>query len=512
MSYTKIIQCKNENELIYLSNAIYESGLVIYSAPDYYGGIALHSIPPSDPKYSYQYYLNNTGQAIPTLISNSEYGSAGMDIKAVNAWMFVQYLHNNLGNAIKVAVIDDGVEDPEDLMTGSSNRVLQGWTCGGGNGHPMDNSLHGQCVAGIIAASHNDKGVAGIAPNTEIIPICIQKDHSFLHLSFNGPYYSCFYSFGKIARAIRKAWNKFGAEILNNSWGSTVFIHDKILRAFEKAANKGRDGKGCVITASAGNESSTTNTNEIGRMPYSINVGAIDKNGFRTSYSNYSSGNQPGVDIVAFGGRFDSINPTTTGYDIRTIDREGNRGFTNNNYHDFFGGTSAAAPMVSGVASLMLSVNPNLTGQQVKDIIEQTAQKLPNYTFAPVSSTHPNGTWNNEVGYGLVDAHKSVVYAYMYGHDVSLSVEELLTCSSYSCVCNIWHPELFTYEWSCSSNMCISVQNDNQVTLIPLSSGTGTVSVNILSYGRIMYTQTATVDLSAALPSSLQPVATTPIN
>ena len=166
--------------------------------------------------------------------------------------------------------------------------------------------------------------------------------------------------------------------------------------------------------------------------------------------------------------------------------------------------------MVSGVASLMLSVNPNLTGQQVKDIIEQTAQKLPNYTFAPVSSTHPNGTWNEQVGYGLVDAHKSVVYAYMYGHDVSLSVEEPLTCNSFTCVCNIWHPELFTYEWSCSSNMGISVQNGNQVTLVPLSSGTGVVSVNVLSYGRIMYTQTVAVDLSAVLPSSMQPVFTTP--
>ena len=226
----------------------------------------------------------------------------------------------------------------------------------------------------------------------------------------------------------------------------------------------------------------------------------------RGEYSNFS----PDLCVVAFGGYvlYDANNNAYC--DIRTIDREGNKGYTTGNYYDYFGMTSAAAPMVSGVASLMLSVNPNLTGQQVKDIIEQTAQKLPNYIFAPVSSAHPNGTWNDEVGYGLVDAHKAVVHAYMYGHDVSLSVDEPITCSSLSCVCDIWHPELFTYEWTCSSNMSISSQNGNQVTLVPLSSGTGTVSVNVLSYGRIMYTQTVTVDLSAALSNSLQPVVTTP--
>ncbi|MDY6348314.1 MAG: S8 family serine peptidase, partial [Bacteroidales bacterium] len=396
-------------------------------------------------------------------------------------------------------------------MSGTNSRVLQGWTCGGGNGRPLENCSHGQCVTGIIAASHNNIGVAGIAPNTKIVPIRIQKDYQFVHWSWEGTYYSYYFSHGKIARAIKKSWKKYGAEILNNSWGGRI-VHNKILRAFEKAADKGRAGKGCVITASAGNEGYTDKVNELGLLPSSICVGAINKYGQRVQYSNYMSDHQSGIDVVAFGGRYDSTSLSAKGFDIRTIDREGNKGMTNSNYYDYFGGTSAAAPMVSGVASLMLSVNPDLTANQVKTIIERTAQKLNGYQFEPVSSTHPNGTWNEQVGYGLVDAHKAVVHAYMFGQDsISITASGQGSCGAVHLTCEISHPELFTFEWHCSSNMVVTDHNGIQATVMPLSSGSGTVTVNVMSYGRVMYTKSITVDLTSALETALQPVSTTPI-
>ena len=64
------VKCENERDLITLSNLLYESGLVKYSAPDYYGGVNINNIPPSDPKYLYQYYLSNTGQVVPNLVSS----------------------------------------------------------------------------------------------------------------------------------------------------------------------------------------------------------------------------------------------------------------------------------------------------------------------------------------------------------------------------------------------------------------------------------------------------------
>jgi hypothetical protein len=87
----------------------------------------------------------------------------------------------------------------------------------------------------------------------------------------------------------------------------------------------------------------------------------------------------------------------------------------NDDYHQNSGCfTSFACPHVSGVAALILAVNPNLSVQKVRYIIESTCTKLPNYVFDPPNVAHPNGTWHEEVGYGLVNAHAAVLAARCY--------------------------------------------------------------------------------------------------
>lgn len=119
-----------------------------------------------------------------------------------------------------------------------------------------------------------------------------------------------------------------------------------------------------------------------------------------------------------YGNQLDIVAP---GVLIPTADRQGNLGYNYNNKNndytnrDFtkkFNGTSSACPHVAGVAALILSVNPNLTGQEVRDIIEKTAQKVrPDLYNYQSDQSHPNGTWNNEMGYGLVDAYAAVKMA-----------------------------------------------------------------------------------------------------
>jgi hypothetical protein len=146
-------------------------------------------------------------------------------------------------------------------------------------------------------------------------------------------------------------------------------------------------------------------------MPYRDNagvicVGATIADGFRWLGSNYSEH----LDIVAPGSYIPTLGETP---EYRYPD-----------------GTSFAAPHVSAVAGLILSVNPDLTRQQVSDIIEITARKLPDYTFSDTEG-RTNGKWNQEVGYGLLNAMDAVSYAKGYynlasfeysGQDVSLTL------------------------------------------------------------------------------------------
>ena len=73
-------------------------------------------------------------------------------------------------------------------------------------------------------------------------------------------------------------------------------------------------------------------------------------------------------------------------------------------------GTSFAAPQVSAIIALMLSVNPALTCDEVRYILESTASKVGPYEY-DIHPSYPNGTWHEQVGYGLVNAYAAVMEA-----------------------------------------------------------------------------------------------------
>lgn len=191
----------------------------------------------------------------------------------------------------------------------------------------------------------------------------------------------------QLASGISWAW-QHGADIINNSWGDkggTYYniMHSALLEnAIDNALTQGRNGKGCIVTFASGNKSPSIDypgnyRNEI------LCVGSIEASGKRFTTS-------------AYGGKLDIVAP---GKDIWST--------LPNNSAGYATGTSMACPHVSGVAALILAVNPNLTGAQVRDIIEKTAQKVGGYSYATVAG-RSNGSWNSEMGYGLVDAYAAV--------------------------------------------------------------------------------------------------------
>jgi subtilisin family serine protease len=370
-----IVHLKDWSQILSTANAIYESGMVDWCHPDFIANIELNT---NDEFFPRQYYLKNVG--------GQWGGTPGVDINVEPAWAI------STGADIRVAVIDDGVEDHDDL----AGRVLQGYTPKNSTtyGKPTNNGMHGQAVAGIIAASHNGSYIAGVAPEVQIIPI---------NIFYGGE------STADIAAGIEYAWNpnKGNADVINNSWsyeeGNVPRDADIIETQINSATTQGRlrNGvrKGCIVVFSSSNDYNTRTVNYPGTLSDVISVGAVDKYGAVWDYSNRGTG----LDVVAPSGEV-MKNGNMLG-DVYTLDRNDFIGYDYGNYTDAFGGTSAAAPQVSGIAALMLSVFPDLTQQQVTEAILGSAEIIGGYSH----TSKEYGEWSNEVGYGLVDAYEALI-------------------------------------------------------------------------------------------------------
>ncbi|MFD2968047.1 S8 family peptidase [Sphingobacterium bambusae] len=358
-----IFEIPDPDNTLQTANTIHENENVVWSNPDFITIIRKNT----DTLYPLQYYLNNTGQGG---------GTFNIDINAPEAWAITTGCNN-----VRVAVIDDGI-DPHDEFTG---RLLSGFTAGSNNtlGIPLSHSSkgHGVNCAGIIGAAHNNgEGIKGIAPNSLLIPINI-----FPYAPITGNSAGAATS-SDIATAIHWAWHpSFGnADVLSNSWGGGNPSTD-ITSEINNARTSGRSGKGSVVVFASGNggASSVSYPSNVAGV---IAVGAIDKQGNIWNYSNRGSQ----LSLVAPSGALNN-----TG-DVVTTDRMGTWGYSSGNFSHVFGGTSAACPQVAGVAALILSVNPNLTEAQVKNVLQNTATDMGSSGF------------DNTFGYGRVNAQNAL--------------------------------------------------------------------------------------------------------
>ena len=346
-------------------------------------------------EYSMQGYYN-------AFISNDTHLNKQWYLSAINAfdaWTI------SCGNAnIVVAILDSGVDwlhqdlgrgndnhdnihtnsnediwiDINDPQTGNKidddkNMLIddwKGWNYDNNTNNTITSNYHGTFVAGIIGAkTNNNLGIAGIVGGNNsiggrIIPYCVGVQSPISSI---------------LDDAIIDAIDK-GARIIQLSL--TIPFSQSVEDAIQYAINNN-----AIIVCASGNSGATS----VGYHSSNSNViavGAIQQNLSRVFFSNYGDN----LDIVA------------PGVDIYSTKLA--------NAYDYSDGTSFASPQVSGVAALILSVNPNLTGQEVRDIIEKTAQKVRSDLYNYQSDqSHPNGTWNNEMGYGLVDAYAAVKMA-----------------------------------------------------------------------------------------------------
>ena len=228
----------------------------------------------------------------------------------------------------------NGVEGVDDDGNGYIDDIY-GYDFHDEDADPMDDHGHGTHCAGVIGASHDDFGIAGVMDNVKILPVRF--------LSARG---------GTLEGAIKSIDYaiKRGVDIMSNSWGGGGF--SQALKDVIEEANKA----GIVFIAAAGNANNDNDKKASYPATYDveniISVGALSGRGKRASFSNYGKETvhvfAPGVNILS----------TVPG-----------------NQHKKMSGTSMATPYVSGIVGLMLSINNNMTPAEVKQrTIESTVK------------------------------------------------------------------------------------------------------------------------------------------
>ncbi|MEO7445231.1 MAG: S8 family serine peptidase [Ferruginibacter sp.] len=421
----------------------------------------------------------------------------GADMKVENAWCY------STGTGIRVAVIDDGVElTHPDLQA----NLLPGYDATGNNsaGGPTTTNPHGTNCAGIIASIDNTIGTIGIAYNSRIIPIRQGIVVGNIYNTNSTWQSNCF------NEAVSR-----GADIISNSWGGGS-PSVQLETAIQNAINTGRSGKGCVILFAAGNNNSVISYPST--LSYVISVGASTPCDTRKRSSNDPALVNPGVNTDPegtscdgeyywgsnFGTGLDILAP---GVIISTTDLTGSNGYDPGNYYNLFNGTSSACPNAAGVVALILAANPNLTGLQARNILEQTCIKVGGYNYQSNISNQPNGTWSNQAGYGRIDADRAVREALSIGQMDIVGANAIcvpLTSDSYT-LSNLQSCGTNTVNWS---------SNVSQVTVSPQTGITTTLFTNgfagtVILTGTVLNSNGSTTILTKSIQTGTAPSCST---
>ena len=294
-------------------------------------------------------------------------------VSALEAWGTTR------GKGVTVAVLDSGITAHPDLdanvlpgydfiaesafsndgngrdsdPTDAGNWTVDNQCFTGSKASPSD--WHGTHVAGTIAAiANNNEGIAGVAPEAKIVPVRVLGACGGFDSDITD---GIIWAAGGSVRGVPA--NQNPAQVINMSIGSEGTCTTPYRQAIAQA-NK----RGSIVVVAAGNNNFDASKSSPGNCEDVINVGATDKNGKRSYFSNYGSRvdvSAPGGDRRYWGGGI-----------LSTL----NAGKTAPGKADYaeYQGTSMAAPHVAGIVALMKAVDPKLTYAQAKKALQSTSQ------------------------------------------------------------------------------------------------------------------------------------------
>jgi serine protease len=297
-----------------------------------------------------------------------------------------------------VAVLDTGIAPHPDVPAGAGGYdfVSDPWMARDGNGRDPDptdpgdlaygswSTFHGTHVAGTVGArTNNATGVAGVCWSVHL-----------LHVRVLGRGGGTSFDIGEGIRYAAGLSNASGqvppaaARVINMSLGGPG--PDTIM---EQACVAAR-AAGVLVVAAAGNDTST-GTFSPASFASVISVGSVGYAKTRAPYSNYG----PNLDLMAPGGNA-GVDQNADGYEDGVLSAHRDDFWSPPvDGYEFMQGTSMASPHVAGVAGLLFAVDPTLTADEARTILQETAQDL----------GLPGR--DNDFGHGLVDAYAALVRA-----------------------------------------------------------------------------------------------------
>jgi len=339
---------------------------------------------PDDPYLKNQWNLINFGQQVGSPDFQFIRGKVDEDINIEGAWDSVT------GNGVQIGIVDTSIQQDHPDLVDNIRSDLAVNIAGGSLGTGAD-AAHGTAVAGIAAGvGNNGIGIAGVAYNADIVPIQLIGNGTLTDL--------------QISQALLQDFQTI--DVYNNSWGLVPLTPRTIvdfgplsLTALRNSVFFGRGGLGSIHVWASGNDASASTSSQYDgfvNSRYTIGVTAVDHDGVAGNVDGTTTAYAEGganVLVAAPSGSvaLGIIRDTNLGSGIWTTDLVGEEGAntgpdengleTDNDFFpdlDFtsrFSGTSAAAPVVSGVIALMLEANPTLTYRDVQNILVRAARQ-----------------------------------------------------------------------------------------------------------------------------------------
>lgn len=407
---------RSQGDALALANAYQQSALTWWAHPAFLGGVIEQGLGQPDPFLGAQWHLNNTGQ------TGSGPPPTRGDINALNAWGLTE---GDPGTVI--AVVEVGGFEPShpDLAPNLWHNPLEAAGIPGvdddGNGFVDDTigfdftantgdvsassqTSHGTAVAGLAAAvGDNGVGVKGVCPKCRLMLIRAQHPPD-------------------VVAALDYILQTGVTDVINFSW-TVLQPLPALKQQISIAAGTGQSSDDIPIVVAMRNKTPAEDRcavpkDDLGALATVIAVGASNDEDHRAFNSSFGDC----IDVLAPGSVRPNGTADSTVWGVTTTDSAGpanryNQELQNitgprrcwrpeladTDYTNCFGGTSAATAIVSGVLGLMLSRNPDLTRNEVEQLLEDSAVEIP-ANFNPDDAPYVQG-FSPTHGNGRVDAY-----------------------------------------------------------------------------------------------------------